>query len=85
MAHLKVLLDESNNKINLNYINTVTVKMSEASGVKMSHTSKKLPKLKEYILIYSKSKNYKFNELTTEKDFYVSNYLQYYGNNCRKL
>ena len=79
MAHLKVLLDESNNKINLNYINTVTVKMSEASGVKMSHTSKKLPKLKEYILIYSKSKNYKFNELTTEKNFYDSNYLQYYG------
>ena len=82
MAHLKVLLDESNNKINLNYINTVTVKMSEASGVKMSHTSKKLPKLKEYVLIYSKSKNYEFNELTTEKNFYDSkdsSYLKYYG------
>jgi adenine-specific DNA-methyltransferase len=82
MAHLKVLLDEKNNKINLKNINTVVVKMSEASGVKMSHTSKKLPKLKEYILIYSKSENYVLNELITEKrlnDSKEQSYLKYYG------
>ncbi|GAA5264551.1 adenine-specific DNA-methyltransferase [Acidiphilium sp. MT5] len=52
MAYLTVLLDEifgRNNRVNV-----VAVKMSEASGVKMSHVDKKLPKLKEYILIYRK-------------------------------
>ena len=33
-------------------MNTSAVKMSEVSGVKMSHVDKKLPKLKEYCLVY---------------------------------
>lgn len=32
------------------------VKMSESSGIKMAHVNKRLPKLKEYILIYKKEK-----------------------------
>lgn len=50
--YLAVMLDEifgRNNRVNV-----VAVKMSEASGVKMSHVDKKLPKLKEYIIIYRK-------------------------------
>ena len=34
------------------FVNAVAVKMSEVSGVKMSHVDKKLPKLKEYCLVY---------------------------------
>ncbi|OCC22368.1 hypothetical protein MB02_17190 [Croceicoccus estronivorus] len=52
MAYLTVMMDEifgRNNRINV-----IAVKMSEASGVKMSHVDKKLPKLKEYILVYRK-------------------------------
>lgn len=49
-AYLKVLLDHL---IPNGFINCIAVKMSEASGVKMSHTEKRLPKLKEYILLYS--------------------------------
>lgn len=37
-----------------NFVNAISVKMSESSGVKMAHTSKRLPKLKEYVLIYKK-------------------------------
>ena len=33
-------------------LNTVVIKMSELSGVKMTHADRSLPKLKEYLLIY---------------------------------
>ena len=52
-AYLKVLCDEVFG--NDNFVNCICVKMSEATGVKMSHTDKKLPKIKEYILVYKKS------------------------------
>lgn len=51
-AYLTVLLDEIFGRNN--HVNTVCVKMSEASGVKMAHIDRRLPKLKEYILIYCK-------------------------------
>ena len=38
-----------------NFINCIAVKMSEATGVKMSHQYKRFPKLKEYILFYKKN------------------------------
>ncbi|MBP7497443.1 MAG: site-specific DNA-methyltransferase, partial [Bacteroidales bacterium] len=52
-AALKLLLDEV---FNQNIINSITIKTSETSGVKMSHVYKKLPKIKEYLLIYSVGK-----------------------------
>lgn len=55
MASLKLLCDEIFGESN--YLTTVVVKMSHLSGVKMSHLDKKLPKLKEYLLIYAKNKN----------------------------
>lgn len=42
----------------LNFLNTIAVKMSEATGVKMAHVNKRLPKLKEYILLYKKNMAY---------------------------
>ncbi|NDD85717.1 site-specific DNA-methyltransferase [bacterium] len=52
LHYLAVLMDEIFSKSNR--INIIAVKMSEASGVKMSHADKRLPKLKEYILVYKK-------------------------------
>jgi len=48
-AYLKVLMDSI---FRNGFLNNVTVKMSEASGVKMNHAKGRFPKLKEYILIY---------------------------------
>lgn len=59
IAYLTVLLDElfgRNNRVNI-----ISVKMSEASGVKMAHVDKKLPKLKEFILVYKKGGNPKLD------------------------
>ncbi len=38
-----------------NFINNIVVKMSEASGIKMAHVESRLPKLKEYLLVYKKN------------------------------
>jgi len=51
-AYLKVLCDEVFGREN--FVNCIAVKMSEATGVKMAHASKRFPKLKEYILVYKK-------------------------------
>ena len=40
-----------------NFITSICVKMSHLSGMKMSHKDKKLPKIKEFILLYSKNKD----------------------------
>lgn len=50
MPYLTVLMDEIFGR--RNRINIIAVKMSEASGVKMAHTERRLPKLKEYVLVY---------------------------------
>lgn len=39
-----------------NFINCISVKMSEASGVKMNHAKSRFPKIKEYALLYKKPK-----------------------------
>lgn len=53
--YLKILLDEIFNRDN--FITSICVKMSHLSGVKMAHKEKKIPKIKEFILMYSKNKN----------------------------
>lgn len=52
VAYLTVLMDEIFGRENR--VNVICVKMSEATGVKMSHARKRFPKLKEYILMYRK-------------------------------
>jgi adenine-specific DNA-methyltransferase len=41
----------------------ITVKMSHLSGMKMSHKEKKIPKIKESILMFSKGENYTLNPI----------------------
>ncbi len=60
MAYLQLIMDEIFGR--KNRVNTICVKMSEASGVKMSHVKKRLPKVKEYILCYRKSESFEFTK-----------------------
>jgi adenine-specific DNA-methyltransferase len=53
MAQLKLLCDKVFGEDN--FINNITVKSSESSGVKMSHVEKKLPKIKEYLIVYGRN------------------------------
>lgn len=53
-AELRLLCDDIFGESN--FVNCICVKMSEPTGVKMSHCDKRLPKLKEYILMYKKNK-----------------------------
>jgi adenine-specific DNA-methyltransferase len=52
VAYLTVLMDEVFGRHNR--VNIISVKMSEATGVKMSHARKRMPKTKEFILMYKK-------------------------------
>ena len=51
--YLKVLCDEIFTREN--FQTTICVQMSHLSGVKMAHKEKKIPKIKEYVLFYSKA------------------------------
>lgn len=54
--HLKVLLDEIfRNNTAGGFVNHISVKMSDLSGPKMAHVNKKIPKIKEHLLIYAKN------------------------------
>ena len=47
-----------------NHLATICIKMSHLSGMKMSHKDKKVPKIKEFILIYGKNvKNTSINPI----------------------
>lgn len=60
-----------------NFVNCVSIKMSEASGVKMSHVKARLPKLKEYLLIYRKSPDFKMNPVTIPSEKWNEEYKEY--------
>ncbi|HHK5575091.1 TPA: site-specific DNA-methyltransferase, partial [Neisseria cinerea] len=70
-AYLKILLDEIFTREN--FINCIAVKMSEPSGNKMAHISHRLPKIKEYILIY-KNINIKLNPIREQKSEWDDEY-----------
>lgn len=76
MPYLTVMLDEVFGR--KNRVNTITVKMSEASGVKMAHVEKRLPKIKEYILVYKKSDNMTLKPIKVNKSN-IDSYLKYYN------
>jgi len=78
LAYLQVLLDEVMGRANR--LSLVVVKMSEVSGVKMSHVHKRLPKLKEYILIYGKRPDVSIQPIRVDKDPHkLARYLKYYS------
>jgi adenine-specific DNA-methyltransferase len=67
-----------------NLINVVAVKSSEASGVKMSHVDRRLPKLKEYVVIFARDKaQLRLTPIRIEKGELASSdldsYLKYYA------
>lgn len=67
-----------------NVINVIPVKSSEASGVKMSHVERRLPKIKEYVVICARSADMvKLNPIAIQKgsggDGDLDSYLKYYG------
>ena len=73
MAYLQLIMDEIFGRGNR--INTICVKMSESSGVKMSHVAKRLPKIKEYILCYRRSEDFRFtNILNLPRDNWNNEY-----------
>lgn len=71
-ANLKKLCDEIFGEEA--FVNCIAVKMSEASGVKMSHVDKKMPKLKEYILVYKKNKDSSINSIKISKGVWDKEY-----------
>ena len=71
-AQLKLLCDEVFG--GENFSNMIAVKMSEVSGVKMTHVNKKLPKLKEYIFMYKKNKDSGINEIKVTKNTWDKEY-----------
>jgi len=55
------------------FVNCIAVKMSEASGLKMAHVNQRLPKLKEYVLVYRKL-NISLNPISIPKDKWDDEY-----------
>jgi len=80
-AYLKVLMDEIFNRDK--FVNCITVKMSESSGKKMAHTKLKLPKIKEYLLVYKKN-SIQLNSIKTEKLNWDNEYNIYLENFSEK-
>ncbi len=83
-AYLKVVMDEI---FNGGFINSIAVKMSELSGTKMAHYDKKLPKIKEYLLVYKKV-TFKLRDvriIKTEWDDEYNLYLENFDDNLLDL
>ena len=76
-AYLKVLCDEIFGRNN--FVNSIAVKMSEASGNKMAHVDKRLVKIKENILLYRKSPSL-LNAIKIQKDKWDSEYNKVFVN-----
>jgi len=58
-AHLKILCDEIFGREHFH--TAICIQMSHLSGVKMAHKEVKLPKIKEWILFYTKNEKIKLN------------------------
>ena len=80
-ANLKNICDEIFNTSN--FVTTITVKMSEPTGVKMSHAKTRIPKLKEYILVYKKG-NLNLNSIRVPKEKWDDEYKTYLNNITEK-
>ena len=71
-ANLKRLCDEVFGEDN--FLTCIAVKLSESTGVKMAHAKQRIPKLKEYVLIYKKSETVTINPAMISKDKWDSEY-----------
>lgn len=73
-AYLKVLMDEIFNRSN--FVNCISVNMSNMSGPKIQHAINGLrfPKIKEYLLVYVKGERYKLHIPKTFKQIWDAEY-----------
>ena len=71
LSQLKLLCDDIFGEEN--FVNCICVKMSEATGVKMAHCEKRLPKIKEYVLLYKKN-NILLNNIQIPKEKWDDEY-----------
>lgn len=71
-ANLKRICDEIFGEVN--FLTCIAVKLSESTGVKMAHAKQRIPKLKEYVLLYKKSKTVNINPAMISKDKWDSEY-----------
>jgi adenine-specific DNA-methyltransferase len=71
VGHLKVLMDEVFGDDS--FVNLISVKLAEPTGVKMAHVDKRLPKLKENILTYEKEDT-QLNEVKIDKEGWDAEY-----------
>ncbi len=78
-AYLKVLMDSIFEYEN--FINCISVKMNESKGLKNAHIEKRLPKNKEYLIVFAKNKNsFLFFPKRIEKDIEeLKGYVKYYN------
>ena len=82
VANLSTICSEIFGEENL--VNVIALKMSEASGMKMAHADRRLPKMKEYVLMISKNKAIlRLTPITVSKldeaNGNVDQYLKYYN------
>jgi len=79
MHNIRKIMDEIFGEEN--FINVITIKMSEMKGAKLSHIEKKFPKIKEYLVIYAKNKDYfKLNPIKILKsNEELKKYSKYYN------
>lgn len=77
-AYLQTLLDRLLGRVAR--LNTVVVKMSELAGVKMRYTTRMLPRIKEYLLLYGRSPAARLRPVRQAKEGpALEKYLRYYG------
>jgi adenine-specific DNA-methyltransferase len=74
VAYLTILMDEIFGRPNR--INIIAVKMSEATGVKMTHASKRMPKQKEYILVYKNEGQPKIRPIRIPREVWNEEYKE---------
>ena len=59
-----------------NFVNCVSVKLSEATGVKMSHAGSRFPKTKEYVLFYRRGFEIKIKPIQVENGAWNNEYKE---------
>jgi len=89
-AYLKVLMDEVFGSAN--FVNCISVKLSEPTGVKMAHAQIRFPKIKEYLLFYKKNQfvfelidKIKKEKWDTEYKYFLENFSTQQRGALRKL
>lgn len=63
-----------------NFMTTIVVKMSEPTGMKMAHADIRIPKLKEYILVYTCGTRVKLGEVSIPKEKWDNEYKTFLEN-----